>query len=67
MIIGIAQTGGINHVQRHAVDVDMFAKYIPGSPGNFCHDRRFAPGQGIEQAGFPGIRTTGNHYRHTVT
>ncbi|MNP62695.1 hypothetical protein D3C76_1580050 [compost metagenome] len=66
MVIGIAQTGGIHHMQRHAIDVDMFTKYVAGSTGNFRHDRCFTPGQRIEQAGFTGIRTTGNHHGHAV-
>ncbi len=67
MIIGIAQAGGIHHVQRHAIDVDMFTEHVTGGAGNFGHDRRFTPSQGIEQTGFTGIRTAGNDHCHAVT
>ncbi|MOA58215.1 hypothetical protein D3C78_1825690 [compost metagenome] len=45
----------------------MFAKHVTGGTGNFRYDRCFTPGQGIEQAGFAGIRTTGNDHGHAVT
>ncbi|MNF19525.1 hypothetical protein D3C80_2244120 [compost metagenome] len=45
----------------------MFAKHVTGGAGNLGHDCCFTPGQGIEQAGFTSIRTTGNDHGHTVT
>lgn len=56
MIIGIAQAGGVDHMQWHAIDVDMFTQDIPGGTGDIGDDRRLAPGQLVEQAGFAGIR-----------
>ncbi len=30
LVVGVAQAGGVDHVQRHAVDVDMFAQQCRG-------------------------------------
>ena len=48
LIIGVAQAGGIHDMQRHTVDVDMFAQYIPGGTGDIGDDGGLATGQGIE-------------------
>ena len=66
LVIGVAQASGVDHVQRHAVDVDMFAQDIPGSASNLGDDSRLAPCQSIEQAGFSGVWPAGNHHRHAV-
>ncbi|MNN40889.1 hypothetical protein D3C81_1549790 [compost metagenome] len=66
MVIGIAQPGGIHHMQGHAIDVDMFAQDVPRGAGDLGDDGRFATGQCIEQAGFSSIRTTGDDHRHAI-
>ena len=48
LVVGIAQTCGVDHVQRHTVDVDMFTQDIPGSAGDLGDDGRLAPCQSIE-------------------
>ncbi|MCY1465567.1 hypothetical protein D9M71_837320 [compost metagenome] len=67
MVIGVTQPRGVHHVQRHAVDVDMFAQDIAGGTGDVGNDRSLAPGKPVEQTGFAGIGTTSDHYRHAVT
>ncbi|MNR24810.1 hypothetical protein D3C85_1419140 [compost metagenome] len=67
MVGGVAQTGGIDHMQRHAVDVDMFTQDIPGSASDIGDDCCFAPCQYIQQARLAGIRTTGNDHGHAIT
>ena len=53
-------------MQRHAVDVDMFAQQVAGGAGDVGDDRRLAAGQRVEQAGLAGVRAAGDHHRHTV-
>ncbi|MNC32526.1 hypothetical protein D3C75_808860 [compost metagenome] len=67
MVIGIAQASSIDNVQRHAVDVDMFAQDIPRGAGNISNDGRFPPGQLVQQARLAGIWPTGDDHGHTVT
>ena len=66
MVIGGPQPGGVHHMQRHAINVDMFAQNIPCGAGNVGDDRRFAPGQLVQQAGFTGIGPAGDNHRHAV-
>ncbi len=51
-------------MQRHAIDVDMFAQDVAGGAFDLSDDSGFPLGQGIEQAGFAGIGTSGNHHGH---
>ena len=67
LVVGIAQAGGVDHVQRHAIDVDMFAQHIAGGAGDIGDDGRLTPGQGIEQAGLAGVGTAGDDHVHAVT
>ena len=53
-------------MQRHAVDVDMFAQQVAGGAGDVGDDRRLAAGQGVEQTGLAGIGAAGDHHRHAV-
>ncbi|MNM99146.1 hypothetical protein D3C81_1116970 [compost metagenome] len=66
MVVGAAQAGGIHYVQGHAVDVDMFAQDVPRGTGDIGDDGGLAPGQGVQQAGFAGIRPAGDDHRHAV-
>ena len=66
LIVGITQTRCIDHVQGHAVDMDMFAQHIAGGAGDIGDDGRFAPGQGIEQAGLAGIGPASDDHGHAV-
>ncbi|MNH20323.1 hypothetical protein D3C79_800850 [compost metagenome] len=54
-------------MQRHAVDVDMFAQDIPRGAGDVSDDGSFPPGQLVQQARLTSIRPAGNDYRHAVT
>ena len=66
-VIGIAQAGGIDDMQRHAIDVDMFTQNIPGGAGDIRDDGAFSASQRVEQAGLAGIRPSGDDHRHAVT
>ncbi|MNP58921.1 hypothetical protein D3C76_1538800 [compost metagenome] len=54
-------------MQRHAVDVDMFAQDIPGGAGDIGNDGRFPPGQLVQQARLAGVRPAGDDHGHAVT
>ncbi len=43
-VTGFTQAGGVDDVQRHAVDVNMLAQYVAGGAGNVGDDRRIAAG-----------------------
>ncbi len=66
MVLGIPQACGVHHMQGHAIDVDMFAQYIAGGAGYVRDDGRLATGQGIQQAGLAGIRSSGDDHGHAV-
>ena len=44
LVAGVAQAGGVDDVQRHAVDMDMFAQDVAGGAGDIGDDRRLTPG-----------------------
>ncbi|MNN18923.1 hypothetical protein D3C81_1321430 [compost metagenome] len=67
MVVGGAQTGSIDDVQRHAIDVDMFTQDIPRSACNVGDDCRLTTGQLVQQARFTCIRSAGDHHRHAIT
>ena len=64
-IRAFAQTGGINNMQWHAINVDVFFQYIPSGTGDIGYDGAFTAGQRIKQARFTGIGFAGNNYLHT--
>ncbi len=66
-IVSVAQACGVDDMQRHAVDVDMLAQDVTGGAGNVGHNRGFTARQGVQQARFPGVWTTGNHDLHPFT
>ncbi|CGQ10944.1 Uncharacterised protein [Salmonella enterica subsp. enterica serovar Typhi] len=51
-------------MQRHPVDVDVLAQHVARGTGDIGDNGRFTACQRIQQAGFPGIRASGNHYLH---
>ena len=53
-------------MQRHAVDVDMFAQDIPGSTGDVSDNGAVLAGQGIEQTGLAGVGSTGDDHIHAI-
>ena len=63
-IAGIAQTGSIDDVQRHTVDMNMLTQYVASRPRNVGHNSRLTACQRVQQARFPGVRATGNDYLH---
>ncbi len=63
-IVGVAQTGGIDNMQWHTVNVNMLAQHVAGGASDVSDNSRFTARQGVQQARFPGVRTTGNHYLH---
>ncbi len=64
LVLGVAQAGGVDDVQRHAIQVDMLAQHIAGGTGDLGDDGGLAPGQGIEQARLASVGTTGDHHLH---
>ncbi len=67
LVLGIAQAGGVDDVQRHAIQMDVFAQHVAGGAGDLGDDGRLAAGQGVEQARFAGVGTTGDHHLHPFT
>ena len=65
-ISAIAQTRGINNVQRQAINLYVFAQHITCGTGDFSDDRSVVSRQRIEQTGFACIRSSCNHHGHSI-
>ena len=65
-VLALAQTGGVDDVQRQAVDVDLLAQHVAGGAGDVGDDGRLPPGQGIEQARLAGVGLAGEHDVHAL-
>ena len=65
-VVRIPQAGGVEHVQRQAVDVDALAQHVARGARNGGDDGRLVAGQPVEQAGFAGVRPAGEHHGHAV-
>ena len=48
LIISGPQARRVHHVQRHAIDKNVFAQHIAGSTGDVGDNRRFTSGQCIQ-------------------
>ena len=65
-VLTVAQSSGIDNMQRHAIDLDMLPKHVTGRAGNGGDDGTVGAAQGIEQAGFAGVGLAGNHQLHPL-
>ncbi len=61
LVGGIAQAGGIEHVQRQAVDLDALAQHVAGGAGHGRDDRGVVTREAVEQARLAGVRAPGDH------
>ena len=48
LVIAVAQAGGVDHVHRHALDLNGLLHLVPGCAGKWRHDRQLGPSQRIE-------------------
>ena len=60
----IAQTGRIDNMQRHAVDLNMFTQYIAGGAGDRRDNGCLMAGKRVQQTGLAGIRLAGDNHCH---
>ena len=65
-IAALAEPGGVEHVQRHAIEVNALAHHIARGPRNGRHDRRVVPGQAVEKTRLAGVRSPRDHDHHTL-
>ncbi len=63
----LAQPGGIDHVQRHAVDLDRLGHLVARGAGNRRDDRQLGAGQRVEQRTLADIRLAGQHHLDAFT
>ena len=54
-VVGFAQAGGVDDVDGHAVEGDLFAHGVAGGAGDVGYDGDVVARQGVEQAGFADV------------
>ncbi len=59
-IVGLANSGGVDHGHRIAVEIELHLDHVPRGARVRRHDRHLAPRQRIHQRGFADIRRTGD-------
>ena len=64
-VSALTKACGIQHVQRHPIDIDTLADHIAGSPGNWRNNCGFVAGEFVEQTRLTGVGATGNHHGHS--
>ena len=64
--VAVAQTGGIDHMQWHALNLNGLPNRVPGGSSNRRDDGQLSACQGIEQRGFARIGLPGNHHLQAV-
>ena len=62
----VAQPGGIDDMQWHAVEMDVLTQHVAGGAFDIGDDGGVLLGQRIEQARLAGIRAAGDHHRHPL-
>ncbi len=55
----------IQHVQRHAIDIDPLAHDVAGRTGNRSNDGGLVAGEFVQQARLAGVGTAGNDHGHS--
>src|SRR5690606_18805664 len=58
---GVAQAGGVNDVQRDAVQCNLLDHPVAGGAGNVRDDGGFKTGQRVQQAGFTDVGLARQH------
>ena len=66
LVLALAQAGGVEHVQRHAFDLDGLPHHVAGGACHRRDDGQFRPGQRIEQRAFSRIRLAGDDHVHAL-
>ncbi|MPM33493.1 hypothetical protein SDC9_80069 [bioreactor metagenome] len=62
LIVTLAQTGGVDHMQRHAFDLNGLLHLVARGARNRRDDGQFRPRQRIEQRAFARIGLPRNHH-----
>ncbi|ANY61086.1 hypothetical protein MA05_01965 [Comamonas aquatica] len=62
LVLAVAQAGGVDHVQRHAVDLDGLLHLVARGAGDRGDDGQLGPGQRVQQRAFAGIGLAGDHH-----
>ena len=57
-----ADAGGVDDIERDALDLDRLAHLVARGPGNRCDDGHVGPGQRIEKRGLADIRLPDQHH-----
>src|SRR6185369_5020774 len=60
-VLGFAQAGGVDDVQRNALDLDGRAQRVACRAGNRRDDGQIVASQAIEQRGLTDVRLAGQH------
>ena len=58
----VAQARGVDHMQRHAFDLDGLADHVARGAGDRRDDRQLGAGQRIEQRALAGVGLAGDHH-----
>ena len=62
-VLGLADTGCIDQLERNTVDVDVFLDDVPGCPFDIGHDGFFLAQEVVEKAGLPDVWTADDSSR----
>ena len=60
-LVVVAQAGGVDHVQRHAFDLDRLADLVARRAGDRRDDRQLGAGQRVEQRALADVGLAGDH------
>jgi len=64
-LVVAAQAGGVDHMQRHALDLDGLADLVARGAGDRRDDGQLGTGQGVEQASSCHVGLAGEHHLQT--
>ncbi len=66
-VAGLTQTGGVDDMQRHAINMNMLTQHVTGGACDIRDDGGVTACQRIQQARFACIRPARNHHFHPFT
>ncbi len=61
LVGAVAQPGGIEYVQRHAVNLNGLSHHVPGGASDWRNDCQLSASQRVKQRALTGIGLTRNH------
>jgi hypothetical protein len=61
-LVVAAQAGGVDHVQRHAFDLDRLADAVARGAGDRRDDGQLGPGQRVQQRALADVGLAGQHH-----